>query len=534
MTEKYKYQKIRIILIIVFSLFVFVSLIGLVIYEKQKSHIIDAENQKIETEIELLGDFLSDSILKSDYSEAKNFLNSWQKKKEELRDLEVIFENGKKLFVYNKECVNKLGMKKIFTISNKKYSIYLSNSMQQFEKHLNELKFILIFTVIAFSFIVGFALWFVLTSWILKPLQEEINNKTVDLNKQKILLEKINTSYVSLSQSNLALLEAKDEQELLNNVCKIVHDYSNYELVWIGYKNNDKDKTVTVHASSGIKNSYLKDINIFWSDCPRGNGPTGKSIRLEKTIVINDIANDKTFEPWKEEALKREFLSSISIPIIYDDVVLGAMSIYSDKVNAFFNEEVKLLNKLVSNLAFGIISLRQRTKIEKNSVTDGLTDIYNRRYFDKVFPEFVQLAKRNDNLNLVCFVILDIDHFKQYNDTYGHQKGDEVLISVAKFLHNSLKRPDDKCFRLGGEEFGILFNATSKENAALFANHIKNGIEKLCIKHEHNSASPYITASFGLICQQANDITNVDKLYKQADDLMYKSKENGRNQVSIA
>ena len=125
MTEKYKYQKIRIILIIVFSLFVFVSLIGLVIYEKQKSHIIDAENQKIETEIELLGDFLSDSILKSDYSEAKNFLNSWQKKKEELRDLEVIFENGKKLFVYNKECVNKLGMKKIFTISNKKYSIYL-------------------------------------------------------------------------------------------------------------------------------------------------------------------------------------------------------------------------------------------------------------------------------------------------------------------------------------------------------------------------------------------------------------------------
>lgn len=167
--------------------------------------------------------------------------------------------------------------------------------------------------------------------------------------------------------------------------------------------------------------------------------------------------------------------------------------------------------------------------IEEISITDGLTNIYNRRHFNELLPKIINSAKRENHL--VSFVIMDIDHFKQYNDTYGHQMGDEVLIQVAASLKNSLHRADDYCFRLGGEEFGVLFKTDSKEQALQFAQKLRQNIEELHIEHKHNSASPYVTASMGLICKNAQEIQNEEELYKQGDDLLYKAKENGRNQV---
>ena len=126
---------------------------------------------------------------------------------------------------------------------------------------------------------------------------------------------------------------------------------------------------------------------------------------------------------------------------------------------------------------------------------------------------------------------MDIDHFKQYNDTYGHQMGDNVLIKVANAIKNSLHRADDYCFRLGGEEFGVLCKIEAKQKAFEFANKIRQNIENLHIKHEKNSASAYITMSMGLVSLNAKDIYSADKMYKMADDFLYNAKENGRNKV---
>ena len=167
--------------------------------------------------------------------------------------------------------------------------------------------------------------------------------------------------------------------------------------------------------------------------------------------------------------------------------------------------------------------------IEIISITDGLTQIYNRRYFDETFPKIINRAKRKNEL--VSFLFMDIDHFKQYNDNYGHQKGDEVLINFAKCLKDSLHRADDLAFRLGGEEFAIVYQTETKEKAIEFANQIRENIENMKLTHEYNSASSYITASMGLICKNANDIT--DNVYKEADDLLYEAKRNGRNQVRV-
>ena len=168
--------------------------------------------------------------------------------------------------------------------------------------------------------------------------------------------------------------------------------------------------------------------------------------------------------------------------------------------------------------------------IEEISITDGLTNIYNRRYFDEIFPKIINEAKRKNEL--VAFLFMDIDHFKQYNDNYGHQKGDEVLINFAACLKQSLHRSSDYTFRLGGEEFAVVYQMETKEKAVEFANNLRKNIENLKIEHKYSSVSSYITASMGLICKNANEIV-IDEIYKQADDLLYQAKRSGRNQVKV-
>ena len=174
--------------------------------------------------------------------------------------------------------------------------------------------------------------------------------------------------------------------------------------------------------------------------------------------------------------------------------------------------------------------ITDKKTIEEISITDGLTNIYNRRYFDEIFPKIINEAKRKNEL--VAFVFMDIDHFKQYNDNYGHQKGDEVLINFAACLKQSLHRSSDYTFRLGGEEFAVVYQMETKEKAVEFANNLRKNIENLKIEHKYSSVSSYITASMGLICKNANEIV-IDEIYKQADDLLYQAKRSGRNQVKV-
>lgn len=178
------------------------------------------------------------------------------------------------------------------------------------------------------------------------------------------------------------------------------------------------------------------------------------------------------------------------------------------------------------------IDITDKKVIEKISITDAMTNIHNRRFFDSIFPKQIDIANKTDKK--LAFCMLDIDHFKQYNDTYGHQEGDIALIKVSQALQNSLKREDDFIFRLGGEEFGMLYFIEHDKDAIQIANTTKNTIEKLQIIHEKNSASQYITVSMGLyIYNTQKEKITTDEIYLKTDKLLYKSKQNGRNQVSF-
>lgn len=174
-------------------------------------------------------------------------------------------------------------------------------------------------------------------------------------------------------------------------------------------------------------------------------------------------------------------------------------------------------------------------ELEKLSITDSLTKLYNRRYFETILEQEFKRAKREKNSFI--FSIFDVDMFKQYNDNYGHIKGDEVLINLSNILLNLTKRANDFAFRIGGEEFCIITSSMSEDEALQFFTKIKESIEDAKMEHAQSTVSSHVTASFGLVIVNFKNLTHtvfderydIHNIYKQADKLLYEAKNGGRN-----
>lgn len=174
--------------------------------------------------------------------------------------------------------------------------------------------------------------------------------------------------------------------------------------------------------------------------------------------------------------------------------------------------------------------ITDKKKIEDIAITDGLTSLYNRRHFDNVFPAQIETARRSKTI--LVFALIDIDNFKKYNDTYGHQDGDTTLKQVALSLKNTLNRVTDSVYRLGGEEFGMLYTVENKEDALTIANQARVNIENLKILHSKNIVSKYVTISTGIYILEHEDSTiTADEIYKKCDEALYIAKDSGRNKV---
>ncbi|MDD5400970.1 MAG: diguanylate cyclase [Sulfurimonas sp.] len=177
-------------------------------------------------------------------------------------------------------------------------------------------------------------------------------------------------------------------------------------------------------------------------------------------------------------------------------------------------------------------NITDKKKIYELSITDGLTSLYNRRHFNDIADSVLENSLRNNKI--FAFVLLDVDNFKKYNDNYGHQDGDSVLINLANVLKESFKRSEDTVFRLGGEEFGVLISAKSIDDIYTLVESARKNIESLSIEHKLNPPLNTVTASFGvaIISSSTKDKFILDTVYKQADDALYESKERGRNRIT--
>lgn len=248
--------------------------------------------------------------------------------------------------------------------------------------------------------------------------------------------------------------------------------------------------------------------------------------RYVPIIFVTAISKEKKciFKGYEIGAV--DYLFKPIEPIILQSKVKIFLEIYNQK--RLLEEQAKLLELKVKELS----DLKEANfKLENLSTLDGLTAISNRRGFDNyINMNLKECIRYNRPISLI---MADIDFFKGYNDNYGHLKGDECIIKVARAIDCSVKRPLDFVARYGGEEFAIILPETNQESAITIAETIRKNVEALEIPYEHSSVSNYVTLSLGVRTVSANMDYSKNKLIDDADKALYNAKLNGRNQVSV-
>ena len=177
------------------------------------------------------------------------------------------------------------------------------------------------------------------------------------------------------------------------------------------------------------------------------------------------------------------------------------------------------------------ILIEQAKELRRNLITDGLTGIYSRRYWEE--QTLIEFRKARRDCSPVAMMMLDVDLFKNFNDAYGHQEGDLCLQRVAKAAANELKRPRDILARYGGEEFVALLPETNLEGAAVVSERIVKSIQYLQIPHLQSSVAPYVTVSIGVACGFPVQGDTQETILSEADQALYAAKHLGRNRVVL-
>ncbi|MCX5794245.1 MAG: PAS domain S-box protein [Elusimicrobia bacterium] len=175
-------------------------------------------------------------------------------------------------------------------------------------------------------------------------------------------LHRLNRALRAISDCNQTLTRAQDEQTLLKDICRIICDEAGYRMAWVGYAEHDEAKTVRPVAWAGVESGYLANADITWADTERGRGPTGTALRSGRRVGNDDFTTDQKVAPWRDDALRRGYHSSLALPLKDDEDIIGALTIYSTLPDAFNPDEVRLLEELAGNLAFGIKVLRTRAE----------------------------------------------------------------------------------------------------------------------------------------------------------------------------
>lgn len=200
-------------------------------------------------------------------------------------------------------------------------------------------------------------------------------------------------------------------------------------------------------------------------------------------------------------------------------------------VIVFCGTTITIMLMLYFNRAFYLYDQKHYKTMAKLSVTDQLTGLYNRRHFYTVFPrELNNTIRYGGHLYLG---ILDVDHFKRYNDTYGHPKGDLALQQISSAMNAILQRASDYCFRIGGEEFCFFFNELDLKKAESQTQRILSTIEELAIVHTGNEPYGVITVSIGLLEVQKDLDYSLETLMSTIDQALYTAKESGRNRFVV-
>jgi len=253
-----------------------------------------------------------------------------------------------------------------------------------------------------------------------------------------------------------------------------------------------------------------------------GEGVAGTVLKTGNSIIVNEGHKDPLFKSYDNNLEFEKTISSlISVPLKIKDRVTGVIN-GVNKVNSepFTEEDQRLLEALAQQAAMAV----EHARLYELAITDGLTKLFIHRYFQARLEEEIVRAKR---YHTACSLILfDIDHFKKFNDTYGHQQGDVVLIEVAKLTKQTVRETVDIPARYGGEEFAIILPETDAKGAHLVAERLRKTVEAYDFPGQEKALK--VTISLG-VATFPDHASVKSVLIKKADMALYECKGRGRN-----
>jgi len=317
------------------------------------------------------------------------------------------------------------------------------------------------------------------------------------------------------------LNEETQEDVLFKHLSKTLKEVLNPDVIAIFLLDNDNhllnDVIIDPPGISDkiIKNEVLLDPLLC------------RVIRTGKELYVADIVKEHACECL---AFKFEEGGGYAcFPLITGGTTIGILFVIKKETEYWHNEEVRKLLATYVGLAMSALQrIRLMNFAKRTAITDALTGIYNRRFFDEMLKKQLALTKRrNEHL---CLLLLDLDHFKSINDTYGHTAGDRVLQEVSKILNNSL-RTSDVLARYGGEEFVIIMPEADIAHAREKAESIRKSIETSCFDTIVHGQMLKLTVSIGIASFPEHGAG--ETLVNVADDALYKAKKNGRNRVEV-
>lgn len=348
------------------------------------------------------------------------------------------------------------------------------------------------------------------------PLKLETNDEIGLLAKQ-------------FDQMRIDLQKKIDEMEMLIEVSKDISSVLDYRqlLNKILHKNiqvldadtgsimlfDDESGDLIIEASFGLPHEIVTKTRVS-----SGQGISGWVAKTKKELIIYDTVKEPGFAELKGRKVEKGCL--MSAPLIAKNKVLGVINVSKKTPYSFNERDLELFRALSIHAAIAI----DNAKLYRLAITDGLTKLYIHRYFQQRMDELIRFSK--ENKTPFSLIMTDIDHFKSFNDTYGHQVGDEVLKTVARILMKSV-RDEDIVARYGGEEFAVICPGITKEEATIPAERIRKSVEEY--DFFVNGKRVQITISLG-ISEYGEDAIDKKMLIECADLALYYAKENGRNQ----